>query len=94
MVVTEMSLAVLRSLRLLWLRDSIPSQRQLCLAVQNAAAEGNGMALYSLGLCHWRGEGTPVDLPAARQCLTRAADQGVLMAADVLVMLEAGGGEG
>ena len=52
------------------------------------------MALYSLGLCHWRGEGTPVDLPAARQCLNSAADQGVLMAADVLVMLEAGGGEG
>ena len=73
---------------------SLPSQRQPCLAVQEAAAEGNGMALYSLGLCHWRGEGTPVDFTAARECLSRAADQGVLMAADVLVMLEAGGGEG
>ena len=73
---------------------SLPSQRQPCLAAQAAAAEGNGMALYSLGLCHWRGEGTPVDLPTARQCLNSAADQGVLMAADVLVMLEAGGGEG
>ena len=62
--------------------------------MQAAAAQGNGMALYSLGLCHWRGEGTPVDLTAARQCLNSAADQGVLMAADVLVMLEAGGGEG
>ena len=73
---------------------SLPSQRKPCLAAQAAAAEGNGMALYSLGLCHWRGEGTPVDIPTARQCLNSAADQGVLMAADVLVMLEAGGGEG
>ena len=88
----EMSPAVLRSLRSLWLH-SLPSQ-QPCLAAQEAAAEGSGMALYSLGLCHWRGEGTPVDIPTARQCLNSAADQGVLMAADVLVMLEAGGGEG
>ena len=99
----EMSLAVLRSLGLLWLRVSpfsaaalpeSPFSAVAALGAQAAAAEGNGMALYSLGLCHWRGEGTAVDLTTARQCLNSAADQGVLMAADVLVMLEAGGGEG
>ena len=90
-----MSLAVLRSLSLGCSGCvSLPSQRQPCLGAQRAAAEGNGMAMYSLGLCHWRGEGTPVDFTAARECLNSAADQGVLMAADVLVMLEAGVGEG
>ena len=82
-----------RQAQFLWLPSPF-STAAACLGAQGAAAEGNGMALYSLGLCHWRGEGTPVDFTAARECLNSAADQGVLMAADVLVMLEAGGGEG
>lgn len=46
------------------------------------------MQAHSLGLCYWTGEGTAVDLDEAAAWLTKAADQGVIMAAESLELLE------
>eukprot|EP01043_Picozoa_sp_COSAG02_P007261 COSAG02_NODE_215_length_28614_cov_43.077047_10_plen_72_part_00 len=43
---------------------------------------------HSLGLCCWTGEGTAVDLDEAKAWLRKAADQGVVMAAESLELLE------
>ena len=43
---------------------------------------------HSLGLCCWTGEGTAVDLDEAQAWLKQAADQGVVMAAESLELLE------
>jgi TPR repeat protein len=43
---------------------------------------------HSLGLCCWTGEGTAVDLDEAHKWLSKAAGQGVVMAAESLELLE------
>ena len=46
------------------------------------------MQAHSLGLCCWTGEGTAVDLDEAKRWLSKAADQGVVMAAESLELLD------
>ena len=41
-----------------------------------------------MGLCCWTGEGTAVDIDEAKEWLSKAADQGVVMAAESLELLE------